>query len=100
MVNVPELFELAVSFHQSGDLVQAETLYRQILQADPVYTDAFINLGIALQATGRSQDAVACFREAVRLNPGQADGYNNLGNALKDQGRWTMPCGAIGKPCQ
>jgi tetratricopeptide (TPR) repeat protein len=89
MATVAELFDLAVRYHQCGDLDQAELLYRQMLAADPSHADAHCNLGVLLQAAGRGQEAIACFRRAVQVNPLQADARNNLGNALKDQGELT-----------
>jgi tetratricopeptide (TPR) repeat protein len=86
MATAAELFELAVRYHQGGDLGQAENLYRQVLAADPSHAAALSNLGVALQVGGREAEAIACLRRAVELNPHQADAHNNLGNALKDHG--------------
>ena len=40
MNSLPQMFELALKYHQAGDLHQAESLYRQILQVDPQHADA------------------------------------------------------------
>jgi tetratricopeptide (TPR) repeat protein len=87
MPTIAELFESGVRYHQSGDLQEAERLYRQILQEEPSLADAHSYLGVLLQAVGRGQEALACFEQVVLLNPDQANAHNNLGNAFRCQGR-------------
>ena len=43
----------AVASHQSGDLRQAETLYRQVLNRHPRHVDAQHLLGVLAHQTGR-----------------------------------------------
>src|SRR5450631_1580069 len=87
MASVAELFDVAASFQERGDLRQAELLYRQILDAHPAHADLHTNVGMALHAAGRSQEALACFARAASLSPDQAEAQVNLGNALREQGR-------------
>ena len=67
MSTTAETFELAVQYHQGGDLQQAEWLYRQVLAADPSHVWALNNLGVALKSLGQLADAIRC--HAQRLNP-------------------------------
>ena len=46
MATIPEALALAVQYHQSGNLQQAEAIYRQILQADPNHADAVYLVGV------------------------------------------------------
>src|SRR5437764_1051659 len=87
MASMTDIFDLATRYHQSGNLVEAGSLYRQVLDADPNHVGALNNLGILLKKQGRLAEAVECYRLALRSNPGHANAHLNLGNALKDQGR-------------
>ena len=42
MNTLPQTLALAKKYHQSGNLFQAEQLYRQILQADPEHFEATV----------------------------------------------------------
>jgi predicted TPR repeat methyltransferase len=73
--------------HRSGDVKDAETLYRRILAAAPAQVDALHFLGILCHQTGRPDEAVALIRRAVALDPRHVSAFNNLGNVLHEQGR-------------
>jgi predicted O-linked N-acetylglucosamine transferase (SPINDLY family) len=87
MNNPAQSLDLAVRCHQTGDLQQAEQLYRQILQVDPSNVNALHLLGlIALQA-GKPDHAVDYISQALRLMPNFAEAHYNLGMALRQQGK-------------
>ncbi len=88
MAAVAELFNQAVLHHQNGALSQAESLYRQIIQADPAHAEALHFLGIIAMQTGHSQAAIALIRRAIALKPGVTDFSFNLGVLLKNLGQW------------
>ena len=46
MATIPEALAVAVQYHQSGNLQQAEAIYRQILQVDPNHANALHLLGV------------------------------------------------------
>src|SRR5947209_18960846 len=46
MMTVAEALARAVQAHKAGQWQQAETLYRQVLQADPANVDALHRLGV------------------------------------------------------
>lgn len=58
------VYNLAVAFHETGKLDEAESLYRRILDADESFADALVNLGHILLATGRPDEAEALWAEA------------------------------------
>jgi len=89
MATIAELFARALRHHQSGELRQAEPLYRQILLADPYHADAHHNLGLLAQQTGYAEAAVALMRRAIALNPSVAVYHANLGRALRQHGERT-----------
>jgi tetratricopeptide (TPR) repeat protein len=95
MATITELFDQAVGCQQRGDWLQAERLYRQMIDAqrahlapaDPEHATVYNNLGIVLAMQGKFTEACASFREALRVDPGHAGALNNLGNALQDSGQ-------------
>ena len=86
MPTIAELFDLAVHHHQSGNLHEAEALYRQILQADLGHADAHHLLGLLAHQTGHHEAAIPLIRQAIALNPTAAAFHSNLGTVLQ---AWT-----------
>jgi tetratricopeptide (TPR) repeat protein len=87
MPTLDESFDLAVRYHKSGHLQQAEALYRQILQIDPAHGDALYLLGVVAHQAGQHQAATTLIRQAIALNPANDDFHFNLGVVLMDQGQ-------------
>jgi predicted O-linked N-acetylglucosamine transferase (SPINDLY family) len=85
-----DLFETALNRHKEGRLAEAETLYRQVLAANPDHPYANNNYAILLRAQRRWEDAVACYQRAVRANPDDAQVLNNLTCVLSDLGQETQ----------
>jgi predicted O-linked N-acetylglucosamine transferase (SPINDLY family) len=79
MATIPELLAWGLQYHETGDLVQAEQLYRQILQADPWHADATHLLGEIAYRYGQYQTAVDYIGRAIQLNPYAAAYHSNLG---------------------
>ncbi len=72
-----------LTWRQSGDYRDAETLYRATLARNPASWMAHTNLGVALVETpGRLPEAVAEYQAALQLKPDDAQTHTNLGNAL------------------
>jgi Flp pilus assembly protein TadD len=70
----------------SGDLVEAEKLYRHALELEPAAPWLHNNLGFNLLLQGRLADAAAELRRSLKLNPSSTVARNNLGVALARQG--------------
>ncbi len=87
MVTIAELFNEALRIHKSGDLPQAERLYRQIIQLDPTHAPAFHFFGVLAHQLGNHQAAVSLLRAALRLNPNNPEAYNVLGIAFASEGQ-------------
>jgi tetratricopeptide (TPR) repeat protein len=75
-----------LTWKQSREYVDAETLYRATLARNPSSWMVHNNLGI-LKLPGHVEEAIAHFKEALRLKPDYAEAHNNLGHALETQGR-------------
>jgi tetratricopeptide (TPR) repeat protein len=86
MATISEAFDLAVRHHRSGNLEQAETLYRQVIQADAAHAAAHNMLGLLAYQTGRHEAAAVLIRRAIALRPLDAGCHFNLGVVLRKQG--------------
>jgi predicted O-linked N-acetylglucosamine transferase (SPINDLY family) len=81
------MFDVALQCHRAGDLRGAESLYQQILLADPKHPDALHLLGVVALQLGRGEVAVEYIEQALQLRPDHAEAHSNLGNALESLGR-------------
>jgi tetratricopeptide (TPR) repeat protein len=88
MATVAEALVAAIHQHKSGNLPQAEQLYRQLLQVDTFCVRAWYLLGAACQAQEKLPDAVASFEQALRLQPDLAEAHNHLGVTLAQQNKF------------
>ena len=80
-------FKLGLYLHRTGCVDEAITNYRRVIQIEPDYLQAHVNLGNALDAAGRLDEAVGEFRTAVRINPRSYMPHYNLGFELGCLGR-------------
>jgi tetratricopeptide (TPR) repeat protein len=62
------------------------SLWTDTIRRSPDSSQAYNNLGIALDEKGQLNEAIACFQQALRLNPNHAKAHNNLGNAYYRKG--------------
>ncbi|MBF2065164.1 MAG: tetratricopeptide repeat protein [Calothrix sp. C42_A2020_038] len=94
--NVQSLIQAAVQKHQSGQLNEAESLYKQILQLQPEvanqdYQDyllvAISNLGNIFEQQGKLDAACESYQQALSFKPDYAEAYYNLGNVFQKQGK-------------
>ena len=97
--NINSLIQIAVQKHQSGELDEAELLYKQILQIQPKsvneqeylekeYRPIIIgNLGNIFEQQGKLDTAVEHYQQTLQLKPDYAEAYYNLGNILQRQGK-------------
>ena len=80
--SLDSLFNRAFSFHQSGDLRQAEALYRAILARSSGHAEAAYCLGHLCYGQGRLGEAVAAFEQAIAIRHDYVGALANLGAAL------------------
>jgi predicted O-linked N-acetylglucosamine transferase (SPINDLY family) len=88
MTPIAESLSLAHQHHQAGRLDQAETLCRQILQAEPDHPETLHLLGVVEYQLGRHAAAVQYISRALTLNPANPEYHNNLGEAYRAQRRF------------
>ena len=82
-----ELISIANRFHREGDLSQAETIFRRILEIIPEHPIALHFLGVIALDSDSAEAAVKLISKATELAPEYYQAFNNLGNALDAAGR-------------
>jgi tetratricopeptide (TPR) repeat protein len=86
-ITIQQAFELAVQHHQAGRLVEAESIYRQILAKEPMHAESLLHLGVIAHQVGQNDAAVELIRRTLALAPGYPEAYNNLGVVLEAMGQ-------------
>jgi len=66
---------------------EAETKFREILQANPDHIPARNNLAISLWKTDRLNEAITELQSVINRNPDKPDGHLNLASLLIESGR-------------
>jgi protein O-GlcNAc transferase len=82
-LSLQDAIQLALRHHQAGQLREAESIYRQILQLHPNQPDALHLLGVAMQQSGNTTAAIEFIQKAIAADPRHSAFYNNLGNVLR-----------------
>ena len=77
----------AMASHQSGDLANAEALYREFLLEHPAHPDATHLLGVVALQKGHPDEAAALVREAITLDPDQPFYHNTMGEIFRTSGQ-------------
>jgi tetratricopeptide (TPR) repeat protein len=81
MPPVDQLLNSALAEHRTGNLPQAEALYRKAIEQAPQAADAWHLLGALYIQAERPAEAVTAIQRAIELNPQSADYYSHLGAA-------------------
>jgi protein O-GlcNAc transferase len=81
------IFQQAVALRRAGDLLRAEALCTDILDADPRHFPAHHLRGLLALDRGDMAEGVASLCRSLAINPNQAMAYSNLGNALLSLGQ-------------
>jgi tetratricopeptide (TPR) repeat protein len=76
----------ALAYHQRGELVRAQELYRGLLQRFPDSFDALHLLGVATVDLGAAGTGIEFIRRAIALDPTQANARCSLAQALLASG--------------
>jgi len=91
---VAEYRDHALEFKRQGELDQAITRYRQMLQLDPTHSiECYNEIALMLAAQGKTEECVETLRKALDydekagLNSNMANIYFSLGVALKKLGK-------------
>ncbi|HWE74152.1 MAG TPA: tetratricopeptide repeat protein [Stellaceae bacterium] len=87
MIDLVESFNAAFRLQQEGRLVEAETLYRAVLDAAPEHPGSHHLLGLVEHQLGRHDAALASIKRAIELNGEEPNYHNNLGTVYRALGK-------------
>jgi len=76
--------DLAFEHYTAGRLAEAESIYQQILQADPGHPVAMHFLGVIAHQMGDNETGVDLLRKALAIKPDFDEAHFNLGIMLKE----------------
>lgn len=79
---------LGIAAEACGDLVKAETAYRQALTLDPTHVRALTNAALLAGSQSRWTEAIAAAEQAVVLAPDEPGYRHNLSDLLAAAGRY------------
>ena len=85
-ITVTDALNLAVKYHLNGNLTEAESIYRKIIEKYPNNSDAFNLLGVIKCQDGEYEDSIKNIQKAIQLNPSIAIYYGNLAMAYNLSG--------------
>jgi Tfp pilus assembly protein PilF len=80
--------QTAMAQHQAGNIMVAESLYKQVLQALPNQPDALHLLGLIAKQKGDLKTAAQLMRKAINFNPNYVEAFVNLGATLQEQAQF------------
>ena len=81
------LYLLGSALSDIGELDEAEGCLCRAIELRPTFSDAMVNLGVALDRMMRPVDAIRILRKALNLDPANAHAHRNLGGCLAKSGR-------------
>lgn len=80
-------FERGLAAEDEESWHQAAEAYRKALEREPLFPEAYFNLGNVLRALNQPADAEYCYRAAVQQAPDMALAWYNLADIQEEEGR-------------
>jgi predicted O-linked N-acetylglucosamine transferase (SPINDLY family) len=87
-LTISEAIQLGIQYHETGNLSQAESIYRQVLQVNPEHSGALHLLGVIAAQSNHFDKAIELINKAIQLNDKNPAFYSSLGIALSGQHQW------------
>lgn len=86
-LSIADAIALGVQQHRAGNLDDARTIYRRVLEIVPNHPDALHFLGMLRYHDNDREAGLALIHRALSLAPNYADAHANLGNLLLRRGQ-------------
>jgi len=83
------LYETAVSFMTTGDMLEAQLRFQEFLLRYPEYPGAHVNLAIIYAQNGNDQAVEGSLTDALIIDPEHPEALNQLGMLLRRQGKFS-----------
>ena len=93
-------FHLADCLGRGKDWAASRAALEKSIQLQPVFPEAFNNLGMAYKELGLKEEAVRCYQTALAQDPSMADPCINLGRFAEDAGDLERAFGWLTKALQ
>ena len=88
---------LGILLKNTGQIEEAEALFNEALQADPVFAPALYHLGTILEGSDRTEAAVQALLRAAAADPSYAEPHFALSRIYRRQGRIAEADAALAK---
>jgi predicted TPR repeat methyltransferase len=85
-LTLEEALQVAMRLHQSNQFEQAETVYRQLLEAAPDNPNILHFFGFLRHQRGYSEEGAEWIKKALNIDSEYIDAQNNLGNIYLERG--------------
>ena len=76
---------LALTYHQAGQLEQAKAIYEKLLILEPENVIVIHYFGLIHHQQGNDETGIKLIEKALQLNPNYAEAYVNLGEIYRKQ---------------
>lgn len=88
MNNLDLLLDNAIGYHQKGELLKAEGVYKKIIKKDKSHPDAWHLLGVLSYQKNSFDTSINQIEKAIKLNPNVASFYSNIGLAYHQKSQF------------
>ena len=92
-IEIDATLKLAKAKLRSGQVNEAEAMYRKVLAEQPGCSEAVHFLGLSALQRGKLETALEMVKKSIELEPSKADYHNNLATVL---GRMSRSIEALG----
>ena len=92
-----ETLRHAIAAHQAGKFVEAESLYRRVLEVDAKQFPVLVMFGVLQGQVGKYAEAERLLGDAVRINPNDAGAQFTYGSVLVALQRYDEAFATFGK---
>jgi tetratricopeptide (TPR) repeat protein len=72
-------YELAVKYHERGELGKAEEYYKRSIDISHYFVPSHLNLGLLYRQMGENKKAVVCFKKVLSMAP-----FGEIGKIAKE----------------
>jgi tetratricopeptide (TPR) repeat protein len=77
-VDLDAVLDMAIASHEARDLDRAESLYQDVLCAQPDHAEALNLLGLVQQDRGKLEESISLIAQALEIDPDFPDAHANL----------------------
>ncbi|PHX56216.1 hypothetical protein CP500_006525 [Tychonema bourrellyi FEM_GT703] len=85
-MSAEDSLKIAWEHHQAGRLLEAESLYRQVIAVHPESANVLCLFGIAVRQQGKIEEAIAFYEQAIAQQPDFVEAHLNKAHVLLDIG--------------